>query len=239
MSETPKSPFVGSLFTDTDLREILCNAQTCTDDSLLQIYPFSEDNLTPVGYDLRVGNEYTSTKKGKTIQVPDTGEVVISAGDTCLIISTEIIGMPKNRTLSGLIVSSVSMVAKGLSHISTSIDPDWSGRLMIVVHNHAPTAIRLTPGGTLCTAIFLSNRTPSTKACGAFADRNDIFKNRLLDATRPNRWRKEILSILIILIIPIVLAVGYLFFGNAPGLIASTAAGIAISGMLFTIFQAR
>lgn len=228
---------VGAVYTDTDLRQILCVEETCSADDLLQILPFSEESLTPVGYDLRVGEQYTSTKLGKTDNVAVGGEIVIPPGDTCLVTTLEIIGMPKSKRLSGLVVSTVSMVARGLSHVSTSIDPDWSGKLMIVLHNHAPHDVRLKVGERLCTAIVLSNRTPSTKLCGVFAGRDDLFRNRLLEATRRSRRRREALTILFILLIPLGLLGGYTLFGNDSGMIATTAAFIAMPGMLFTFYR--
>lgn len=230
---------VGAVYTDTDLRQILCVEETCSTDDLLQIFPYSEDSLTPVGYDLRVGGQYTSTKLRKTGEAALGDEIVIPPGDTCFVTTLEIVGMPKSRRLSGLVVSTVSMVARGLSHVSTSIDADWSGKLMIVLHNHAPHDVRLKVGERLCTAIFLSNRTPTTKLCGVFAGRNDVFRDRLLEATRRSRRRREGSAILFVLIIPLGLLAGYAVFGNHPGIIATTAASIAVSGMLFTSYREK
>ena len=230
---------IGAVYTDTDLRSILCVDELCSADDRLQIVPFSEDSLTPAGYDLRVGEQYTSTKSGKTYEAALGDEIVIPSGDTCLISTMERVGMPRNKTLSGLIVSTVTMVAKGLSHISTSIDADWSGKLMIVVHNHASSSVRLKVGERLCTAMFLSNRTPSTKPCDVYAGRNDVFRDRLLAVTRESRRKREASALLFILIIPLGLLAGYVLFDNDAGLIATTAAGIATSGMLYNHFREK
>lgn len=229
----------GSFLTDTDLRGILCAEADCASVEALQIYPFSEQSMTPAGYDLRVGTLYTSTKKAKTVELKDGEEIVIPPGDTCLVTTMESVGMPKNRTLSGLIVSTVTMVARGLSHISTSVDADWSGQLMIVVHNHALDNVRLTVGERLCTLVFFVNRLPSAKTCGVFNKRDDIFRNKLLEASRKSLRNRRMFDFFFVLIIPLSLALGYLFFGNKPGLIATTAAGIAVSGMLFALWKNR
>jgi dCTP deaminase len=229
----------GSYFTDTDLRDILCTEENWVGNDSLQVYPFSEDSLTPAGYDLRVGYQYTSTKRGKTFKVGNGEEVLVPSGDTCLITTLESIGMPRDRSLSGLIVSTVTMVAKGLSHVSTSVDADWSGELMIVLHNHAPNVVKLKVGERLCTLVLLSNRTASTKSCGVFAGRNDVFRDRLLEATRKSQRRRDTLSLVPVLIIPLALLLGYLIFDNKPGMIATTAAGIAVAGMLYPYFRER
>jgi dCTP deaminase len=229
----------GSFLTDTDLRGILCAEATCTSVDALQLYPFSEESMTPAGYDLRVGKLYTSTKKAKTLEVKEGEEIIVPPGDTCLVTTMEYVGMPKNRSLSGLIVSTVTMVARGLSHVSTSVDADWSGQLMIVVHNHAFSDVRLIVGERLCTLVFFSNRTPSTKTCGVFDKRDDIFRNKLLESSKRSLRKRRFLDLLFVLIIPFFLILGYTLFGNKPGLVATTAAGIAISGMLFTFWKNR
>lgn len=229
----------GAVLTDTDLRSILCVSEQCPNDALLQIVPYSEASLTPVGYDLRVGYRYTSTKSEATVEVKDGDEIVIRSGDTCLIRTMEAVAMPRSRSLSGLIVSTVTMVARGLSHVSTSIDADWSGPLMIVVHNHAPGSVTLKVGEPLCTAIFLANRTPSTKTCGVYAGRDDVFGQRLIEATLKSRRRRESYLLAFILLIPIALLVGHAFFDNDSGMIATTAAGIAVAGMLYNHFREK
>ena len=49
-----------ALLTDTDIRKILCSNHDWSDKIKLHIHPFNEDCLTPVGYDLRVGSQYSS-----------------------------------------------------------------------------------------------------------------------------------------------------------------------------------
>ncbi len=184
MSSEDGSSFGGAVLTDTDIREAMCTKEECKDPTKLHIYPFSEESLSPVGYDVRVGYRCTSTVRSETVELKPGGKVKILPNDTCLITTLETVDMPKDRSLSGLIVSRVTMVSKGLSHISTSIDPDWFGQLMIVVHNHANSSVELEVGTRLCTAVFLSNRSASTKSCGTFPGRDDIYRQRLIEATR-------------------------------------------------------
>lgn len=126
-----------ALLTDTDLEQLICRDAVWRDRNTLHIYPYSEESLTPVGYDLRIGGSYSSTLKVGVFELSEGDSLSIGAGDTVLISTLENIGMPQDRTLSALIVSKVSQVSAGLSHIATTIDPDWSGNLAIAVHNHA------------------------------------------------------------------------------------------------------
>jgi len=125
-----------ALLTDTSIREILCKSPQSQSSNELLINPFDEDSLTPVGYDLRVGNLYSS-KRGETYNINTDEFVEIFPGDTVLIRTLENISMPKDKSISAIILSKVSKVSKGLSHISTTIDADWSGYLLIAINNHS------------------------------------------------------------------------------------------------------
>lgn len=231
--------FGGAVLTDTDLRQIISSEETINDASKLHIYPFAEDSLTPVGYDVRVGYRCTSTIRGETIELKPGDKIKILPGDTCLITTLETVDMPKDRSLSGIIVSRVTMVSKGLSHISTSIDPDWFGQLMIVVHNHANSAVEIEVGSRLCTVVFLCNRSASTKSCGTFPGRDDIYRKRLLDATRKRHIKEELWVWLPVAVIPVSIGLGYILFGNNPGLNAVSTAGVAVYGVLHALMQSK
>ena len=128
-----------SLLTDTDLRRILCIQKEWPDKNKLHIFPFKEDCLTPVGYDARVGELYASSMSAKMSTLGSGETITIRPGDTVLIETLEDVGMPMNRTISAFITSKVSKVSKGLSHISTNIDADWKGKLLIAsVHPETP-----------------------------------------------------------------------------------------------------
>lgn len=233
------SSFGGAVFTDTDLRQIISTEEAWTEMLKLHIYPFSEESLTPVGYDLRVGYRCTSTIRGETIELKPGDKIKILPGDTCLITTLETVDMPKDRSLSGLIVSSVTMVSKGLSHVSTSIDPDWYGQLMIVMHNHASSSVELEVGNRLCTVVFLGNRSASTKSCGTFPGRDDIYRKRLLDATRKRRRRDDLWIWLPVSVIPLSIGLGYTFFGNNPGMAAVSTAGVGLYSMLHALMLSK
>jgi hypothetical protein len=80
--------------------------------------------------------------------------------------------------------------------------------------------------------MFLLNKSPSTKASGHQADRVDIFLRQWIEATKKARQRDRIWAAIPIAIPVAALALGYTLFGNAPGLIALVAAGVALSQAL-------
>jgi len=218
-----------SLLTDTDLKNIICSESNWTDRNKLHIHPFFEDCLTPVGYDLRIGSPYSSALKGGTFKIKEDEKIAISPGDTVLITTLEKVGMPKNRTVSALIVSKVSKVSKGLSHVSTTIDPDWEGNLLITIHNHSRENVNLNFAEPFCTTVFFENKSPSTKDCEKAAGRLDIFLNEWVNVTQKVQRKSIVKGLVPIAIIAIMGGLGYLIFGNNPGFVAMTAIGVGLS----------
>jgi deoxycytidine triphosphate deaminase len=240
----PSKPIKMGILTDSDIREILCTTPPCQDLNKLLIENYFEDSLTAVGYDLRIGNKYASKKQGAFI-INEGGAVEIYPNDTVLIITRESISMPKDKSISGIIQSKVSIVAKGLSHVATTIDADWSGKLLIVITNNSSNKISLLYEQPFCTAVFISNRTPSTKPSGKQDSRPDILmeeweqerSEKLMKEWEQNnikiRKKNKLLKILIFSIIPLSLLVGFLLFGNSSGIIATTGAGVGITSLLY------
>jgi deoxycytidine triphosphate deaminase len=218
-----------SLLTDTDIKKILVTESAESSEDSLVISPYSEDSLTPIGYDLRVGEEVATSDSSTRKKLSEKDSFVISPGTTALITTLENIEMPKTRVLSGLIESKVTKVAQGLSHISTTVDPDWKGNLLVVLHNHSNEKIKLTYGESFCTIVFIKNLSPSTKICNRQAGRMDVFIAKYdKETAKASKYKilKEISPPLIMLIVAIC---GYFIFGNSAGFSASVAIGTAIS----------
>jgi len=222
-----------SLLTDTDLRQIICMDEEWQNrDKHLHIFPFIEKSLTPVGYDLRIGYSYSSAMHGGPKKISEGDKFVVFPGDTVLITTLEKVGMPQNRSISALIQSKVSKVSKGLSHVSTTIDPDWDGNLLIAVHSHSKNKIELEFGESFCTVVFFENKSVATKDCGKVAGRLDIFVAEWSEKAMKAKKKEAIKSFLSPVIIIVSLVGGYFLFGNNPGFIASVAGGVALSQII-------
>lgn len=109
-------------------------------DGHLKIYPFSQENLTGIGYNLTTTNFAFSINNGilLTIHQRTTSNglekyVIIPKNDTVLFFSKEYISV--DSTIAGTFHSKVARVSQGLGHISTTLDPTWSGQLIISVNN--------------------------------------------------------------------------------------------------------
>ena len=227
-----------SLLTDTDLEKIIGTDREWSNKDTLHIYPYDPNCMTPVGYDVRVGSQYASAIDAKIYRLNENDDVKIVPGDTVLITTLENIEMPSNRKLSAFITSKVSKVSQGLSHISTNIDPDWRGNLLIAIHNPSHSKVNLKYGEPFCTLNFIENISASTRECGKEPGRTDVLLTNFVDDVKETREREKkkektrnsLNLILKAILILIPCGIGYFIFGSAPGFIAMTALGIGLAG---------
>lgn len=227
-----------SLLTDTDLTDYICRQKDWLDKTKIHIYPYDEECLTPVGYDVRVGNQYASAIDALLYKLGTGDKVIIKSQDTVLINTLENVEMPTDRKVSAFITSKVSKVARGLSHISTNIDPDWRGNLLIAVHNPSNRTVELDHGESLCTLNFILNKSPSTKDCGKEPGRTDVLLQAFVKDVKEAReqeekqakaqHKKNVVLKAILIIVPSV--AGYMIFQSTAGFIAMTALGVGLAG---------
>ena len=226
-----------SLLTDSDLeRLIVQNGKNAQAHSLL-IDPYEPKSLTPVGYDLRVGTPYaTSNRRGRS-SLKNGESLTIRPGATALITTLEKIEMPRDCLTSGFIESKVSKVSKGLSHISTTVDPDWRGNLLVAIHNHSNEPISLAYGEAFCTLVLIRNESASTRKCEKEPGRADIFLQMFDEENERGRRRQALKLYIPPVIILGSTALGWFLFGNAPGFPATGVAGVAIASYVSEKFS--
>lgn len=111
----------------------------------LLIYPYREDQAKGIGYNLSPSEIIVSTKKKGLvpIQVNDDGTsyVFIQPHETVLIVSHEYIVVKDN--IAGTFHSRVRISALGIGNVSTTLDPNWKGRLLFAITNPTDDAIQL------------------------------------------------------------------------------------------------
>lgn len=169
-----------SLLTDTSIRKLrITDKEKWVGKNRrerLLITNFNEKSLTPIGYDLRVGERYLKMyRKSKDFEkLEGNGELEISSNEIVAIRTEEFIGMPQNKQYSGIIVSKVSIAEEGFSHISTSVDADWKGELIITLKNYTARKIILKRGQPFCTLIIFKNEHPATKDCEKTPEKHEI-----------------------------------------------------------------
>lgn len=120
----------------------------------LRIIPCEERRLKTASYDVTPTIIAMSTKLGMLETVyreknyPHRYFIYVQAKDTVLIVSKEYFSVPEY--IAGYVVSRVSKVSEGFGHVSTCIDPNWSGALLIALSNPMNRPIKIYVGGTAC-----------------------------------------------------------------------------------------
>lgn len=235
-----------TVLTDASIRGILVYDQkSWLQDDLVRkkkllISPFAEDSLTPVGYDLRVGDRYLKmcTKlEGGINRLEGNEELIIEHNEVAAIETEEYVGMPQNRNYSGILVSKVSIAEMGLSHISTSLDPDYKGKMVITITNHSKRKVSLKRKQPFCTIIFFKNEQPAVKPCEKDPGEHISFlvENWKLPQSRIRIKRLYTFLNLFIPAIPLL----YLLYRYVFASITEAEVGVfvAVSSMLFLILN--
>ncbi|MBE9227709.1 hypothetical protein IQ264_19985 [Phormidium sp. LEGE 05292] len=225
-----------SILTDTDLKNILCYYESqLGDKKTLLIANGSDDCLTPMGYDLRVGGFYKSfISKPNLVPIKPGKKVEIRPGDIALIGTLEQLKMPKDCSISALILSRVSQVSRGLSNISTKVDPGWKeGELLIPVQNFSRDIIELEYGEKFCTVVFFKNESPASPYKGGSREK---FVKLLAQVSRESLRKDFELGALSFFVIVTTFVIGYRFFGNTPGFGVTVAAGIALEKIATSLY---
>lgn len=145
------------------------------------IEPFDADSLTPIGYDFRVGDYVFSLEHG-LLPVEGDGSYRLPPKSTVQILTKEALWV--SSRLGGTFHSKVSLVSKGLSHISTTLDPLWYGPLLITMRNNMDKPIALKSDEAFVTLVFSRVRTPTKSNHHKEPFRRDILLKQLEGQTQ-------------------------------------------------------
>ena len=125
------------MMSDNDILEAIKECELC-------ITPFSDKQLTPVGFNFSFSRFVVSVNQKiffKIYEENDERFFYLAPGDTAVALTKESIWVSKN--IGGTFHSKVSYVARGLGHISTTLDPLWQGQLLISLNNPSKREIKV------------------------------------------------------------------------------------------------
>ena len=123
------------------------------------------------------------------------------------------------------------VVLQGLSHISTTIDPGWTGKLLISIHNYRDSSVELRFRDSFCTVCFYKVESESKVPLGRPVDRDDLWQ-QLIEISRQEKKKQKReninRNIVIFSLVAIVLLVGVSISLKNPELGSALAAFIAL-----------
>jgi deoxycytidine triphosphate deaminase len=142
------------------------------------IHPYTERNLTPVGYNLNPGNFVYSINSKSLIKITHNSKgkpiYKILKHDTVLILTQEAVWVSKK--IGGTFHSKVGVVSLGFGHISTTLDPGWAGPLLIALNNPTEQDLELPADKSFVTLIFYKVRTVASRNHDNDPSRSDLLK---------------------------------------------------------------
>lgn len=135
------------MLSDVDLKKVLGKG--------IVIYPLTIENIEGGSIYLTASDLAWSCGKARNnedAKIVHNGKIHIPKNDTAIIISKEAIAL--NNHYAGTCHSRVSLVAKGLDHISTPMKPGTCGRLLLSIHNNSSEDISIDVGEKIAVVMF-------------------------------------------------------------------------------------
>lgn len=164
------------------------------DSQELVIEPFEDNCLTPVGYDLRVGIKGFSWKNCQHSVIDENNSLKIDPHDTVIVETYESVTLSKQ--LGGTIHSVATLtLTQGFSHISTTVDPGWRGKLLISFHNHLDIPFELSFKKPFCTICLYQMQSEARKDVLRHIDRADVWDELVRRAGNESRKLQQDASI--------------------------------------------
>lgn len=192
------------MLSDKDIKKLL--------NKEIVIYPYEEDDLTPLGYNFNPSDfamsineqkllerefrqeKVEKIKDGKPIEVEENIEYyIIPPNDTALILTSESIWV--SMKIAGTFHSKVGVVSTGFGHISTTLDPNWKGPLLISLNNPTNKPLKLPVNDSFITLMFYRLDSPATKDHD-----NDPSRIKILKSITDDMLSKELDELKTILI---------------------------------------
>ncbi len=144
-----------SVLSDQDIKNVI--------NKDIVIYPYGEECISPIGYDLRIGYAINLANQDsdseKILVLENNTKIEIPAKTSTLIITKEYIYLSKK--IAGTLHARGSLAAKGIFMNSTTIDPNWDGQLTFLIYNNNDKPIELDVESRFVTLIFHQVNTPT------------------------------------------------------------------------------
>lgn len=142
------------------------------------VSPFDSRRITPLGYDLSAEHALLITFGGQAT-IATSKKFEMPAWSMAILIAKEYLWL--SGRLIGILHSRGSLSARGLILNSTTVDPQWSGRMIFCIHNASPFPVDLDLADPVITLVLnpINNEPRHPPATNPFRVIEDHYKGRL------------------------------------------------------------
>lgn len=138
----------------------------------LAIYPLKYKNINGSSINL-TASKYAWNSEGNSIVDDNHKVITIEPGEIAHIMTEEALWV--STEISGTYHSRVSLSARGLSNISTTLDPEWTGLSYISLTNTSKKPQTINVGDGIVTLTLSYLNTPSERNNDKAASRKDLY----------------------------------------------------------------
>jgi deoxycytidine triphosphate deaminase len=129
----------------------------------LAILPCNSDSITGLGYDLAIGILVPMSHHDSFIE--DDENYIIPSNCYCLIITKEFVWLSEN--LAGTLHARGTLAARGLYILSTNVDPNFQGQMIMSVKNISGKSVNIKKNECFITMILHRTCTPTRQLVGS------------------------------------------------------------------------
>ncbi|MFE4350187.1 dCTP deaminase domain-containing protein [Peribacillus butanolivorans] len=162
------------LLSNNDIKRELIKAKN------ISIHPLMVENIKGSSINLTASAHAWEITERKSVISDDKKKITIEGNTTVAIFTQEAVWV--SRRIGGTYHPRVSLVAKGLSNISTTLDPQWYGLSLVTVSNTTDKDIVIRVGDAFVSVMLHYLNSPATKG---------IIDNQ---ASRPDLYSKFTLT---------------------------------------------
>gem|GEM_PF-4813099 len=125
------------------------------------VHPTAQNSLTPLGFDLRIGQAFLLSQVGDQQEIVPTKkedraanqqQFCFPANSTSLVVTRERVWL--SGGLMGAIHARGSLALRGLIINSTTVDPNWDGKMLMRIHNTSTQTEYLGQEDAFCTLVI-------------------------------------------------------------------------------------
>lgn len=206
------------IFSSTDLKQEIGKGEQSQIQILInnRLIDVDHHQITHVGYDVSLGGSRRpfdlTSNKFLNIKVLENSRYIEVKSGHCVSVETEE-DIKLGHEVGALVESKVRMVSKGFSHISTTIDPTWSGKLLLTFTNQSGHNLFIPLGTPIATLVFFRFLSPVLGRTDVNNQHNKNtwceYEKMQIDSDRHRNRRRKILIYGVLALIALLLIIGW------------------------------